>query len=272
MAYRKGNDIVGFTPSFLPFLAMFQLVMLPVRLVNWLFYRTRVLGRANLSTCAAAILVSNHTMLMDPAVIAHALGSRRTWFTMLEETALIPYLGTFVRLLGALPIPEGSGSLLSLEKAARRALAGLGFLHFFPEGECYRWSQDIQPFLPGAFLLACRLGLPVIPLTTVLHERRLRGRTSVRVLGRTVPLPPVVTVVIGAPIRPSAAPSTPNGQGPSLHSLRGAALGLSIRVRESMQETINRLGGSREIYRGRMPRLVKRIDAAGRQPAVRRAG
>ena len=78
----------------------------------------------------------------------------------------------------------------------------MGLIHFFPEGECYRWSQDIQPFRPGAFLLACRLGLPVIPMTTVLHERRWRGRTSVRVLGRTVPVPPVVTVIIGRPIMP----------------------------------------------------------------------
>ena len=48
MAYRRGADIVGFTPSFLPFLAVFHLVMLPVHVVNWLFYRTRVKGRENL--------------------------------------------------------------------------------------------------------------------------------------------------------------------------------------------------------------------------------
>jgi 1-acyl-sn-glycerol-3-phosphate acyltransferase len=262
MAYRKGTDIVGFTPSFFPFTAMFRLVMLPVRLVNWLFYRTRVRGRKNLWTEERAILVSNHTMMMDPAVIAHALGRRRTYFTMLEETALIPYLGTFVRLLGGLPIPEGAGSLLFMESAAQRAIGGLGLLHFFPEGECYRWSQDIQPFRPGAFLIACRLGVPVIPMTTVLHERRWRGRTGVRVLGRTVPLPPIVTVVIGTPVWPDL----------SARALRGAAMRMSAEVRESMQRTIDALGGSREIYRGRMPRLVKKPQAVAPQTAVRRAG
>ena len=270
MAYRKGADIVGFTPSFVPFLAVFHLVMLPVHVVNWLFYRTRVKGRKNLrpdagpARSAGAILVSNHTMLMDPAVIAHALGRRRTYFTMLEETALIPYLGTFVRLLGALPIPEGPGALLSMESAARRALSELGLLHFFPEGECYRWSQDIQPFRPGAFLLACRLGLPVIPMTTVLHERRWRGRTCVRVLGRTVPVPPVVTVIIGRPIWPAVAPDAP--------ALRGAALRMGAQVRVLMQETIDGQGGSRDIYRGRMPRLVKKAAMGRQQPATRRAG
>jgi len=260
MAYRKGTDILGFPPSFLPFLATFHLVMALVHVVNWLFYRTRIKGRANLALARRAILVSNHTMLMDPAVIAHALGRRRTYFTMLEETALIPYLGTFVRLLGGLPIPDGTGSLLSLESAATRALESLGFLHFFPEGECYRWNQDIQPFRPGAFLLACRLGLPVIPLTTVLHERRLRGRTSIRILGRSVPLPPVVTIVVGKPVQP-VLPLPAGARDP--HALRGAALRMSTQVRETMQRTIDVLGGTRDIYRGQMPRLVKKPAATG---------
>ncbi len=267
MAYRKGSDIVRFTPSFIPFQAMFQLVMILVRLVGWLFYRIRVRGRENLEGCPKAILVSNHTLVMDPAVIAHSLGRRRTYFTMLEETALIPYLGTFVRLLGALPIPEGAGSMLCLENAARRAVGALGFLHFFPEGECYRWSQELQPFRPGAFLLACRLGLPVIPMATVLHERKWRGRTSIRVLGRTVPVPPVVTVVIGKAVQPPPAP----GEAADPHALRGLALRMATEVRERMQETIDRLGGSREIYRGRMPRLVKKPQAAEALPAAHRA-
>ena len=250
MAYRPGGPIVGFTPSFLPFQAVYQIILVPVRMVNWLFYRIRISGRENLRGLGRAILVSNHTLIMDPAVIAHAIRPRRTWFTMLEETALIPFLGTFVRLLGALPIPEGAGSLLSLQSASARALSLLGLMHFFPEGECYRWSQEIQPFRPGAFLLACRLGLPVVPVTTVLHERRWRGRAAIRVLGRTIPFPPVVTVVIGQPLYPRLE------RGP--HELRGAALSLSVEARERMQAVIDERGGSRGIYRGRMPRLVRK--------------
>ena len=265
MAYRRGAEIVGFTPSFFPFVVLFQLIMLPVRLVNWLLYRTRVEGKTNLRKFSSAILVSNHTMLMDPAIIAYALGRRRTYFTMLEETALIPFLGTFVRLLGALPIPEGSGSLLFFEGAAQRALFELGFLHFFPEGECYQWNQEIQAFQPGAFLLACRLGIPVIPITTVL-KRRWRGRTSVRILGRTVALPPVVTVVIGSPLQPLV--TCPDSR-TNTHALRRAAFCMAFLVRESMQNTINSRGGSKEICRGKMPRLVKHVGAPAAQTPVR---
>ena len=264
MAYRKGNPIIGFTPSFIPFQAVFQLIMVLVRLVDWFFYRIRITGRENLKGLKQAILVSNHTLIMDPAVIAHAIRPRRTYFTMLEETALIPYLGTFVRLLGALPIPEGGGALLSLQSAAARALSLLGLLHFFPEGECYRWSQELQPFRPGAFLLACRLGLPVVPITTVLHERTWRGRASVRFLGKTIPVPPVVTVVIGPPVQPPV--TAPAGSETEAHRLRGAALAMSAEVQGRMQSVINERNGARGIYRGRMPRLVHKQEGAGNEP------
>lgn len=250
MAYRRGDRIVGFTPSFIPFRALFGIVIALVRIVDWLAFAMKVEGRARLRGAGPAILVSNHTLLLDPGLIAHAVSPRRTYFTMLEDTALIPFLGTFVRLLGGLPIPARAGSLIALEAAARTALEKLGFLHFFPEGELYLGSQEIRPFHPGAFLLACRLEVPVIPVTTVLRERRILGRPSIRLAGRSFRLPPRVTVVIGEPVPP------PREQG-----LRRASILMSHRVRTLMQETIDSRGGSRTLYRGMMPRLV-------RQPAA----
>jgi 1-acyl-sn-glycerol-3-phosphate acyltransferase len=176
---------------------------------------------------------------------------------MLEETALIPFLGTFVRLLGAVPIPERAATLVTLEKAAHKALAHLGFLHFFPEGECWQWNQEIRPFLPGAFTLACRMGIPVIPLATVLRESRLFGRKDFRMLGRTFRLPPKVTIVVGDPLRPPASSA-------GRSSCRGMALAMSRRAREVMQASIDREGGSRGISRGMVPRLVRRTGEQGR--------
>ena len=119
---------------------------------------------------------------------------------------MIPFLGTFVRLLGAVPIPEGPGALRTLDGAARVALRQTGFIHFFPEGELYRENQEIRPFHPGAFLLACRLGVPVVPVTTVLHQRLWRGRGLFESAGRPLRLPPRITIVIGAPVPPPAGP------------------------------------------------------------------
>jgi 1-acyl-sn-glycerol-3-phosphate acyltransferase len=122
MAYRVGEAIIRFTPEFLPFTCLYHMMLALVRMVGWLLYRIRFAGRENLRGRSEAVLVSNHTLLLDPGLIAHVISPRRTYFTMLEETALVPFLGTFVRLLGAVPIPERAGALRALEAAARRAV------------------------------------------------------------------------------------------------------------------------------------------------------
>jgi 1-acyl-sn-glycerol-3-phosphate acyltransferase len=257
MAYRKGANIIGFTPPFPPFIILYHLVVAMVRLFDWLVYRVRIKGRENLPRSGGAVLVSNHTLLLDPGILAHAIRPHRTYFTMLEETALIPFLGTFVRLLGGVPIPQRPGALLALDTAARTALRELGFIHFFPEGECYRESQVIQVFHPGAFLLALRLNVPLVPITTVLHETRWRGRSSFRVAGKNILLPPRVTIVIGAPVRAPLSLLPVTGQGGDGASLKKAAKNLGEQVRASMQATIDRERGSKTLYRGIMARLVK---------------
>lgn len=251
MAYTKGARIIGYTPHFLPFVALFHIVLAAVRIFDWVVYRIRITGRGHLRGLEAAVIVSNHTLLFDPGIVAHAIRPRRTYFTMLEETALIPYLGTFVRLLGAIPIPDRPNALRELESAARTAFRQLGFIHFFPEGELCRENQQLQPFHPGAFLLACRLGVPVVPVTTVLHQRLWRGRNTVRLPGRTVRLPPRITIVIGPPIPPPPA----DGRAASR-----AAREMALQVREAMQYAIDRRGGCKSISRGLMPRLVKRPE------------
>jgi 1-acyl-sn-glycerol-3-phosphate acyltransferase len=247
MAYRPGDKIAAFTASFLPSRVVFQITILLVRLADWLVFRLRIEGRENLGAVESALLVSNHTLILDPGIIAHVVLPRRTYFTMLEETACIPWLGTFVRLLGAVPIPAKAAAMRKLERAIRSELADLPFVHVFPEGECYLWNQQIQPFALGAFYLACRLGLPILPVTTVLHERRWFGRQSFHLAGVTFRIPPQVTVVVGKPVYPLPTDGV---------SLKHASIDLSRSVRSIMQQTIDRRGGSKTISRGLMPRIA----------------
>ncbi|MBN1837604.1 MAG: 1-acyl-sn-glycerol-3-phosphate acyltransferase [Spirochaetales bacterium] len=259
MAYRSGDEILRFSPSFLPFTAAYYLLLPLVMAIDRLLFRLRVIGRENLAGLRQAVLVSNHTLLMDPAVIAHAIRPRRTYFTMLEETALFPFLGTFVRLLGAIPIPERPASLRILQKNLARALDHLGFVHFFPEGECYRWSQEVRPLRLGALTLAARLGVPVVPITTVLHEQRWLGRRSVCVLGRRLRVPPRVTVVIGEPVDVGVLVGGVD---------RRRLVCMANRMRRQMQAVIDAAGGCRGLYRGQMPRLSAARHLPGRFPVT----
>jgi 1-acyl-sn-glycerol-3-phosphate acyltransferase len=226
---------------------MFHFTLLLVLLVDRLIFRLRIEGRERLRRIESALVVSNHTLVLDPGIIAHVLRPQRTYFTMLEETACIPLLGTFVRLLGAIPIPARAAALRTLEKEIRKDLGELPFVHIFPEGECYLWNQEIKDFQPGAFYLACRLHLPVVPVTTVLHQRRWLGRESLRFSGRTLRIPPRVTVVVGEPVYPN---------GTTGRSLKREAVEMSCEIRTIMQRTIDQQGGSKGMAKGRMPRLT----------------
>jgi 1-acyl-sn-glycerol-3-phosphate acyltransferase len=235
MAYRRGHRLVTFTPSFLPFTVVFRFVLVLVRIVGRTLFGIEVRGRENLRGVDRAILVSNHSLVLDPGFIAYAIWPRRTYYTMLEETALIPLLGTFVRLLGGIPIVRGSSAIGRLERGFDDSIRHLGLLHFFPEGECYLRNQQIMPFQRGAFRVACRRGLPVVTVTTVLRKRAMK-------LWQTLGLPPRVLILIGKPISPGA------------NSKSGAEACSSL-AREAMQATIDREGGCKTIGRGAMPRL-----------------
>ena len=154
----KGRASSASRPQFLPFFFLFHFVLALVRLFDWLVYRISIKGRENLRGVDRAILVSNHTLLLDPGIIAHAISPRRTYFTMLEETALIPLLGTFVRLLGGVPIPERPDALRTLDAAAHARRRRAGIHPFLPRRRMLPGQPgDPMPFHPGAFLLACRL-------------------------------------------------------------------------------------------------------------------
>jgi 1-acyl-sn-glycerol-3-phosphate acyltransferase len=237
---------------------MFHFTILLVRLVNRLVFRLRIEGREQLQRISSGLLVSNHTLVLDPGIIAHVLRPQRTYFTMLEETACIPLLGTFVRLLGAIPIPASSAAVRALERAIRTNLRDLPFVHVFPEGECYLWNQEIKDFQLGAFYLACRLRLPVVPITTVLHQRHWLGRESFHFAGRTLRIPPQVTVVVGDAVYPNGA---------AAGSLKREALEMSHKIRSVMQRTIDHRGGSKSLSKGRMPRLAVQQKQQAARPA-----
>jgi 1-acyl-sn-glycerol-3-phosphate acyltransferase len=247
MAYRRGHRVVTFTPSFLPFILIFQLTMFLVAAATRTLFGLRIKGRKKIRAVDRAIVVSNHTLVLDPGILAYVLWPRRAYCTMLEETALIPVLGTFTRLLGAIPLVRGPRAIVRQERGFDDAIRHLGLLHFFPEGECYLRNQQVMPFHRGAFHIACRRGLPVVPIAIVLKERT--GKVWQR-----LDLPPRILVTIEQPLHPAS-------------SSRSAEEDLASRARDAIQAAIDREGGCKTMGRGAMPRLGLHQAVSDRSPA-----
>ena len=131
--------------SSLPFrclsFVVFHLTLLLVVIFDTIVYTVSIEGRKNLRV-DKAFLVSNHTLYLDPALIAHVVFPRRTYYSALEETFKRPFIGTYIRLLGAFPLPE-KNPLPRVMRSLRKALTTRGLVHFFPEGELFHRTRYV---------------------------------------------------------------------------------------------------------------------------------
>jgi 1-acyl-sn-glycerol-3-phosphate acyltransferase len=134
--------------------------------------RVTVTGREYLSRGGSCVLVANHLSYMDTPVVFAELPMQ---FRILARRWLfsIPCLGWHLRRSMHLPIAaDVSGSVRSLLRAAEHVRHGLP-VFIFPEGGRSHQGQ-LQAFRGGAFLLAIRAHVPVIPMVLVGTREVLR--------------------------------------------------------------------------------------------------
>jgi 1-acyl-sn-glycerol-3-phosphate acyltransferase len=242
MPYRRGDPLIHTAPFFIAssnaFIRLVAIAGWPI--VNAL-YRYRVRGRQNLAAAGKTgrpiIFVANHSLPLDSLLHGIAIQPRFTWFTIIEETVMTPFLGSLVRLLGGIPIPTDMARLNDIDAAISAALKAKGSVFFYSEGECFLRCQEIKPFKAGAFYYAIKEGALIVPIVSVLKgpPADATGRLSVEVQ-----------------ILPAMEPPAAAGRrSTDLHN----AMVLAKRVHAEMQAMIDARGGDRSLYRGPMPRI-----------------
>ncbi len=172
---------------------VYHLTLFFVIVHDWLAFGMRIKGRRNLRI-RKAILVSNHTLYLDPGILSHAIAPRRAYYSAMEETFRARGLGMFIRLLGAFPLTDRD-PLLHIVKQLKRAMSERGFVHVFPEHDLAHFNQKVNEFKDGAFFLALMLNAPVIPIAIVVKRRKWREKIAAW-------LPPRVSVVIEPALYP----------------------------------------------------------------------
>jgi 1-acyl-sn-glycerol-3-phosphate acyltransferase len=140
------------------------------------------------------ILVTNHASYLDGAVICAAIPGELS-FVAKEELAGQLVAGPFLKRLGALFVrrTDVSGGLEDTALTLEAAQAGERIVSF-PEGTFTR-MPGLLGFHMGAFLIAAKTGVPVIPVT-------IRGTRSILRGGQLFPRRGSISVHIGVPILP----------------------------------------------------------------------
>ena len=184
--------------------------------------RIDVTGTENLLFAGPAVVVVNHTTIVDVAPLLAALhraglhpsrpcgrsgcgtGHGHVRFLATEMVFANPVLGPLVRRAGFVPVGGGRSAVAALESGLA-ALARGEIIGIYPEGNVEA-SHDGAPrrFRIGVGRLALESGATIVPVAH--HDARAIGSGSITrsLLGAatSVVRRPTVRIRVGAPIRP----------------------------------------------------------------------
>lgn len=154
--------------------------------------RVRYEGTEHAAASLPCVYISNHQSLVDVWALLPALPNA-VRFVAKRSLFRIPFLGWSLWAGGFIPIDRGhrARAIRSLEVAAERIRNGRPVL-LFAEGTRSRDGR-LAPFKRGAFHLAVRAGVPVVPVAVSGTYDILRPRTL-------VVRPGSVTIRFGEPI------------------------------------------------------------------------
>jgi len=167
------------------------------RLVAWtIFARIHVHGVEHVQRGRPYVYMANHASLIDtPALFAYLPHQ----FRIMAKQSLfnVPFMGWHLRTAGHFPIDQGNPrkTATSLRRVIEGVKAGRS-LAVFPEG---RRTDDgqLQAFEPGAFKIAMKAGVPIVPVT-------IRGTFAMLPRTSLAPRPGRVDVIIAEPIDTAA--------------------------------------------------------------------
>jgi 1-acyl-sn-glycerol-3-phosphate acyltransferase len=136
------------------------------------------------------IIVANHASYLDALVLAAAITGEPA-FVAKKELEQQFFAGPFLRRLGALFVDrtDPEGGVEDVNKAFKAAQAGR-MLVFLPEGTFTR-APGLLPFRLGAFTIAARQNLSVLPVT-------LRGTRSILRSNQWLPRRGPIAIRVGS--------------------------------------------------------------------------
>lgn len=161
---------------------------------SWLILKTifspvEVIGRENIPD-EPAVYAANHSSAMDIPLVYTTLPMQ---FRVMAKIELFryPFMGWHLSRSGQIPIDEKEMNLAGVKKAVRTLKDGMSLM-VFPEGGRTPDGQ-IKPFHSGAFFMAIKAGVPVVPMAIVGAFELLKMNTFVIHPGR-------LQLVVGKPI------------------------------------------------------------------------
>lgn len=145
------------------------------------------------------ISIANHMLPHDCESVLLAIGSKYTTRIPMFQKNFETKDRFFLEVVGGVPIPPAEEGLSAMKKfnEAFDEFHRRGYcLHIFPEMSKWPYYTPLRPFQKGAFTMAYKYDMPILPCAITYRERKgiylLFGKKE----------SPLVTVEIGKPVMP----------------------------------------------------------------------
>jgi 1-acyl-sn-glycerol-3-phosphate acyltransferase len=184
-------------------------------ILHTIFSPVKVTGLERIDRSRPHVLAANHISALDIPLLYEHLPFQ---FRIMAKKELFryPFMGWHLRRSGQIPVDAGSAmaSMRSLMRAVRSLQGGMPLV-VFPEGGRSP-SGQVQPFMSGAFYIAIKAGVDVVPMAIV-------GTYEVLPMNSFHIRPGAMELVVGEPISTAG------------YSLRDMDV-LADRVRKAVEE------------------------------------
>ncbi len=125
-------------------------------------WRVKFNGRKKISNQKACVLVANHRSLMDIVVLSGMF--RHFKWVSRAEIFRVPFMGWNMTMNRYISLKRGDKkSIIKMMKDCEHAIKSGSSVLLFPEGTRSE-DGELRRFLPGAFSLAKRMKVPIIPI------------------------------------------------------------------------------------------------------------
>lgn len=136
-----------------------------------IIYDFKIEGKENIKNIKSGVVtVSNHVLVLDCAMVGIALGTKNVHFTTQSESFQIPFVRKLIKFLKAIPIPKEIKNKERMFKELDNLLQNGGIVHFYPEAVLYPYCNEIRRFKNGAFNLAIKNNVLVVPMVIIFRK------------------------------------------------------------------------------------------------------
>ncbi len=139
-------------------------------------YDIKVTGRHYLKQykeelAGGGITIANHVFFLDcPCVLYAVRGKRNTKIPMFAENFKTKLNWALVNV-GGIPVPESISALKQFNAAFDEFHRRGSWIHVFPEACRWDFYKPLRPFRKGAFTMAYKYKMPIVPCVITYRER-----------------------------------------------------------------------------------------------------